>query len=164
MDEYDVGRRIARLRRENTMTQKELARRLNVSVWNVRKWEKGIVYPDLYVLPRLSGVLDASVTDILGFYYISNERAVSEILEMAEEERIRRTKQMRHRTADIMTLESFVVIFILRLCWVLWDNGLFKEEKITVVSLLFFTVLLMGYLLNIGDKIIAMMEDFHKDN
>lgn len=164
MDEYDVGRRIARLRRENTMTQKELARRLNVSVWDVRKWEKGIVYPDLYVLPRLSGVLDASVTDILGFYYISNERAVSEILEMAEEEKIRRTKQMRRRTADIMTLELFVVIFILRLCWVLWDNGLFKEEKITVVSLLFFTVLLMGYLLNIGDKIIAMMEDFHKDN
>lgn len=164
MDEYDVGRRIARLRRENTMTQKELARRLNVSVWDVRKWEKGIVYPDLYVLPRLSSVLDASVTDILGFYYISNERAVSEILEMAEEERIRRTKQMKRRTADIMTLELFVVIFILRLCWVLWDNGLFKEEKITVVSLLFFTVLLMGYLLNIGDKIIAMMEDFHKDN
>ncbi len=164
MDEYDVGRRIARLRRENTMTQKELARRLNVSVWDVRKWEKGIVYPDLYVLPRLSGVLDASVTDILGFYYISNERAVSEILEMAEEERIRRTKQLKRRTADIMTLELFVAIFILRLCWVLWDNGLFKEEKITVVSLLFSTVLLMGYLLNIGDKIIAMMEDFHKDN
>ncbi len=84
MDAYDIGRRITALRRNIGLSQSELAQKLNVDVRDLRKRENGSDYPELYVLTRLSEVLDTPITKILGLTYISAERALSEILQLAQ--------------------------------------------------------------------------------
>ena len=97
MDAYDIGRRITALRRNIGLSQSELAQKLNVDVRDLRKWENGSDYPELYVLTRLSEVLDTPITKILGLTYISAERALSEILQLAQEEKIRSAEKMEFR-------------------------------------------------------------------
>ncbi len=47
MDIQKTGALIAELRRQNHMTQKELAAKLNVTDKAVSKWERGIGYPEI---------------------------------------------------------------------------------------------------------------------
>lgn len=74
-DMKKVGRNIALLRKENNLTQMELADKLNISFQAVSSWERGETMPDISKLPELSTLLNSSIDDILG-----NKRK-SEILE-----------------------------------------------------------------------------------
>ena len=44
-------------RKELALTQEQIAERLGVSAQAVHKWEKGIGYPDITVLPALARLL-----------------------------------------------------------------------------------------------------------
>lgn len=123
MNAYDTGRRITELRRNIGLSQSELAQKLNVDVRDLRKWENGSDYPELYVLSRLSEVLDTPITIILGLTYISAERALSEILELAQEEKIRSAEKMRFRG---YILQIFSVLI---LCWIAFSLYLPKERE-----------------------------------
>lgn len=60
-----IGNKIARLRRENNMTQEQLAGVLGVSRQSVSKWESGLAYPETEKLIKLSGLFDCSVDYLL---------------------------------------------------------------------------------------------------
>lgn len=60
----DIGAFIAQLRKEQNMTQKELADKLGVTDKAVSKWERGKGIPDVDSIERLSNVLDVSVTEL----------------------------------------------------------------------------------------------------
>ena len=51
MDAKTVGNIIANLRKENSMTQKDLATKLDVSPKTISKWESGQGYPDVTTFP-----------------------------------------------------------------------------------------------------------------
>ncbi len=61
MDAKTVGNNIARLRKENNMTQAELAEKLDVSPKTVSKWESGQGYPDITSFPGIASVFGVSV-------------------------------------------------------------------------------------------------------
>ena len=61
MDAKTIGNIIARLRKENSMTQAELAAKLDVSPKTVSKWENGQGYPDVTTFPVLASVFGVSV-------------------------------------------------------------------------------------------------------
>ena len=65
MDVLKIGRFISDLRREKGMTQKELARKLDVSDRAVSKWERGINLPDAGLFEPLCGILEISVSELL---------------------------------------------------------------------------------------------------
>lgn len=50
MDQEKIGRFIAELRKENSLTQKELAEKLSVSDRTVGNWERGRNHPILHCL------------------------------------------------------------------------------------------------------------------
>ena len=52
------------LRKEKGITQEKLAERLNVSAQSVSRWELGICYPDLELIPAIANYFGVS-TDIL---------------------------------------------------------------------------------------------------
>lgn len=56
---------IRNFRRQQGMTQEELAIRLNVVRQTVSKWEKGLSVPDAELLQRLADVLEVTVTQLL---------------------------------------------------------------------------------------------------
>lgn len=65
-DTVEVGRRIARLRKDKDMTQLELADVMNVSYQAVSNWERGASMPDMGKLPQLAETLGVSIDELLG--------------------------------------------------------------------------------------------------
>ena len=61
MDCKTVGVTIAKLRKQNNMTQSELAQRLEVSDKAVSKWENGLGFPDTTVFPLLASLFNVSI-------------------------------------------------------------------------------------------------------
>lgn len=65
MDCEKIGGLIGRLRRERGMTQRELARRLDVTDKAVSKWERGLGCPDVSLLTGLTEALGVDMTALL---------------------------------------------------------------------------------------------------
>lgn len=65
MDAIKTGALIRRLRREQGLTQKQLAERLHVSDKAVSKWERGCGCPDLSLLTNLSAALGIALDGLL---------------------------------------------------------------------------------------------------
>lgn len=53
-----INFKLAQLRKQNNLTQQELGDILNVSYQTISKWENGVVYPDISMLPRISSFLE----------------------------------------------------------------------------------------------------------
>ena len=69
MDAKNLGRIIARLRKQNGMTQMQLAEKLCISNKTVSRWESGLGFPEITQLPTLAEVLGVSVD-----YMLTGER------------------------------------------------------------------------------------------
>ena len=62
----EIGSVIRRLRQQKQMTQENLAELLNVSVQTVSRWENGINFPDLVILPEIAGIFHVTTDYLLG--------------------------------------------------------------------------------------------------
>lgn len=60
-----LGRRIQALRRENTLTQEQLAEHMGVTPQAVSKWENDLSCPDIMSLPLLARLLQTTVDALL---------------------------------------------------------------------------------------------------
>lgn len=65
MDCNKVGLLIASLRKEKSLTQREIAERMNISDRTVSKWERGLGCPDVSLLRELSEILEVNIERIL---------------------------------------------------------------------------------------------------
>jgi DNA-binding XRE family transcriptional regulator len=65
-DTVKVGKKIAGFRKENNMTQMELADNLGVSYQAVSNWERGNSMPDISKLPEICSLLGCSIDELLG--------------------------------------------------------------------------------------------------
>ncbi|MCL2813882.1 MAG: DUF2807 domain-containing protein [Oscillospiraceae bacterium] len=66
---YDLkgfGKRIEELRKNKAMTQENLAERLGVTGQAVSKWEKGMCYPDIELIPTICAIFEIGLDDIFG--------------------------------------------------------------------------------------------------
>ena len=57
---------IRKLRRENGLTQEQLAEKVGVSFQTVSRWETGVVYPDIELLPALAELFETRVDELIG--------------------------------------------------------------------------------------------------
>ena len=87
LDKEKFGEFIAKLRREQGMTQRELAEKLFVSDKAVSKWERGQSLPDITMLNPLADALGATSAELLNCEKIENKKVdasqVDEIVEKA---------------------------------------------------------------------------------
>lgn len=65
MDNVKIGNLICRLRKENHMTQQQLAERMHISDKAVSKWERGNGCPDVSLLPELSRIFGVDLEKLL---------------------------------------------------------------------------------------------------
>ena len=65
MDNYKFGNTLCRLREEHNLTQKELAKILDVSDKAVSKWENGQAIPRMDTLEKIAETLDTSVEELI---------------------------------------------------------------------------------------------------
>jgi len=64
-DKKTVGSFIRSKRTEKRYSQKELAEMLYITEWAVSKWERGISYPDITLIPELCRVLEISEHELI---------------------------------------------------------------------------------------------------
>lgn len=65
MRQTDTGALIAQLRKEQGLTQKQLADQLHISDRTISKWERGAGFPDVSLLEPLADALHCSVVSLL---------------------------------------------------------------------------------------------------
>lgn len=63
----ELGQRVARLRKEQDMTQRELGSYLGISQQHMASFEKGIRKMPASMLPLLAELFDISVDELVGF-------------------------------------------------------------------------------------------------
>ena len=80
-----LGTMIAELRKQQGMTQLELAEKMGVTDKAVSKWERDLSCPDIHSLPNLAAFLGVSVEELMQNKTAADTPAnkVSEILELA---------------------------------------------------------------------------------
>ena len=61
-----IGKNIAELRKNNGMTQEQLAETLGVSSQAVSKWENEVTMPDIMLLPVIAGCFDITLDELYG--------------------------------------------------------------------------------------------------
>jgi transcriptional regulator with XRE-family HTH domain len=77
----NLGTNLRQLRREHNLTQEDLAEVLKVSCQSVSRWEKGICYPDIELLPVIAAFFHTTVEQLLGVSQAIEEQKVSAYLE-----------------------------------------------------------------------------------
>lgn len=73
-----VGQNIARYRKENNLTQEELAKQLSITYQAVSKWENGLSKPDISLLPVLASILNVSIDRLMGYSHNFDPRSYYE--------------------------------------------------------------------------------------
>lgn len=63
----DIAKNIMHLRKEQGMTQEDLARYLGVTKASVSKWETGQSFPDIALLPRIATYFSVSIDALMGY-------------------------------------------------------------------------------------------------
>ncbi len=82
MDQVKIGKFLAELRKENDMTQEQLAEKLNVARRTISRWETGNNMPDIDILIEISDLYEVDLREIL------NGERKSENMENATKETV----------------------------------------------------------------------------
>lgn len=77
IDKEKFGAFLVQLRKEKSMTQKDLAEQLYVSDKAVSKWERGLSLPDISLLQPMAELLGVSVTELLSGRAISEDQPLT---------------------------------------------------------------------------------------
>jgi Predicted transcriptional regulators len=73
-----IGEKIKHLRRKSGMTQENLSNYLGITFQAVSRWESGICYPDLEILPLIANVFDVTTDELLGVDITKKEAKIEE--------------------------------------------------------------------------------------
>lgn len=65
MQKQTFGSMVSALRREQGMTQLELAEKMGVTDKAVSKWERDLSFPDVSSIPKLAGIFGVSVDELM---------------------------------------------------------------------------------------------------
>lgn len=90
MDQIQIGKFIAECRKENKLTQAQLAEKLGVSDRAVSKWETGRCMPDSSLMPELCELIGISINDLFNGRRVTmenyNKAAEAAMLQMKKNE------------------------------------------------------------------------------
>ncbi len=89
MNQIKIGRFIAECRKQNNLTQMQLAEKLGITDKAISKWERGIAMPDSSIMLELCDILGISVNELLSGEKINmennNQKNEQLLLDMAKE-------------------------------------------------------------------------------
>lgn len=80
-----LGNNIKRYRKDRKITQEQLAQVLGVSDQAVSRWENGMTYPDIELLPTIALYFGVTMDDLMGMEAFKDESEIEEILKKRQE-------------------------------------------------------------------------------
>ena len=89
MNQIKIGKFIAECRKRKSLTQIQLAEKLNITDKAVSKWERGMAMPDSSIMLELCDILDITVNELLSGEKIimenSNKKNEQLLVDMSKE-------------------------------------------------------------------------------
>lgn len=76
----NIGENIRSSRRRLDMTQEQLADRIGVSYQSVSRWENGLTYPDMELIPALAEIFGISTDELFGMENSQKEKEAEKTL------------------------------------------------------------------------------------
>ena len=124
-----IGEKIRSLRLQHHLTQEQLADRLGVSYQSVSRWENGVTYPDIELVPAIARCFSASTDDLLGQDDANKrkriKKRISDISDMTEQDSESLTEFIRLCRREQNGLEYFRDI-----CYALRYTSLFQNANV----------------------------------
>mgnify|MGYP002557576326 CR=1 FL=1 len=110
MNQVKIGRFIAECRKDNHLTQMQLAEKLNITDRAVSKWENGKSLPDASIMLDLCNILKISVNELLSGEKINmnelDRKSDELLLELAKQDELKNKKLM-------MAMGTIVIVSII---------------------------------------------------
>ena len=103
MDQIKIGKFIADKRKEQGLTQMQLAEKLGITDRAVSKWETGKSLPDASIMLELCGLLKITVNDLL-----NGEVSMENYDERTEKTLIEMVKQKEESDKRLLTMEIVI--------------------------------------------------------
>lgn len=105
MDQIKIGKFIADCRKEQGLTQLDLAEKLHITDRAVSKWETGRSMPDSSIMLELCEILKITVNDLL-----SGERLETPRPEIAEAHLLQVIKEKQEADKKVLKVEWLVIV------------------------------------------------------
>ncbi len=115
MDQTEIGKFIAKCRKEKQLTQAQMAEKLGITDRAVSKWETGKSLPDASVMLELCGILGITVNELL-----SGKKVETEDYEKKVDENLialkRKDEDSKAKNAVISILYSAILFIGIMVC------------------------------------------------
>lgn len=140
MNQKKIGLFLKELRKEQNLTQEQLADKFGISSRSVSRWETGTNLPDLSILVELSDFYDIDIREIIDGERkeknMNNEtkETLSKVAEYAEQNTVQLKKKMTESCLGVMVL----LVFIAVLKWTNGFNGFIAQRPMDNIT--FFTI------------------------
>ena len=118
MDQEKIGKFIQEKRKEQNLTQSDLAEKLNITDRAISKWENGNCLPDAGTMPELCKILNISINDLFSGEIVDmkdNEKKLEEnLLEMAKfkEEKDKQLLALEYVIGYTASITFLILIFV----------------------------------------------------
>lgn len=124
MDVNYIGNKIADLRKQKKLTQKELGDMIGVSYGAVSKWERCLNYPDIELLQPLANALDTSVSELMGLQEAASDKVIEEITTISIAEKNAIKIGVRKRSLLMIILSAALMVAELCAYFIASENNL----------------------------------------
>lgn len=111
MDYENIGKFIAKKRKEKNLTQKDLAEQLKITDRAVSRWERGLGCPDISLLEDLSKTLDVTILELLHGEEIRKKEEENQVVVTLLNKNSKKLKIWKRFTLVILN-----ILLILSLC------------------------------------------------
>lgn len=118
MNQIKTGEFLRALRKEQNLTQEQLAEKFGVSNRSVSRWENGINMPDISLLVKLADFYNVDIGEIITgerkdkYKDTETKEEIEAVVKYAENEKSTIKKKSKKRTVTISILLSAVFLFI----------------------------------------------------
>lgn len=126
--------KLKKLRVQHNMTQEEVAERLGFSAQTVSKWERGISYPDITLLPKIAKMFRCSIDSLFNMQSYWDEEHEKELLEKLEKLRLEGKFEEVYLTCiEEIELNPDNFAFYPKLISVVYNNKMFDRAHVSRV-------------------------------
>ena len=140
MNQIKIGKFIAECRKRKSLTQIQLAEKLNITDKAVSKWERGMAMPDSSIMLELCDILDITVNELLSGEKISmenNDRKNEQLLVDMSKELEKKNKIIWHSMWIIMGVSITALIAGIFLAAFLIPEGIWQLVAILGICVVF---------------------------
>lgn len=116
MDQIKTGKFISQMRKEKSLTQRQLADELNISDKTVSKWECGNGFPEVSLMLPLCEVLNVSVNELFSGEKLTDaeykKKAEENIMDLIKEKEESKKKVALQIVVMIISVVSFATLLV----------------------------------------------------